>query len=72
MQCVSYNYHSAKIYLPSYLVHLINGTDISYDKCGKTVLAMAGLAPLLIVESNVSIKDILNMYCDDLPIPKKH
>ena len=43
--------------------------DSQYDKYGEIVHKMSGLVPSVIAERDVSIKDVVEMYRDDLPSP---
>ena len=45
------------------------GVDSRYDKYGEIVHKMSGLVPSVIAERDVSIKDVVEMYRDDLPSP---
>ena len=51
------------------LDHLINGTDVTFDKYGKTIHLMYGLIPSVTAEREVDIKDTIEQYKDDLPMP---
>ena len=47
--------------------HLINRIDVRFDKYGKTVLMMQALTPSIIVERDVIIDDIVEIYKEYLP-----
>ena len=49
--------------------HLINGIDVRFDKYGKTIHLMYGLISSVTAEREVDIKDIIEQYKDDLPMP---
>ena len=49
--------------------HLIQGNDKRFDKYGSTVYLMYGLIPSVIVERGITIKDLIEQYQDDLPMP---
>ena len=51
------------------LERLINGIDVIFDKYGKTIHLMYGLIPSVTAEREVDIKDTIEQYKDDLPIP---
>ena len=51
------------------LDHLINGIDVRFDKYGKTIHLIYGLIPSVTAEREVDIKDIIEQYKDDLPMP---
>ena len=51
------------------LDHLINGIDVTFDKYGKTIHLMYGLIPSVTAEREVHIKDMIEKYKDDLPMP---
>ena len=51
------------------LDHLIIGSDVRFDKYGKTVLMMQALIPSVIAERDVTTDDIVEIYKDDLPAP---
>ena len=63
-----FNYYTKNMCLES-LDHLINGIDVRFDKCGKTVLMMQILIPSVTAESDVTNDDIAKIYKDDLPVP---
>ena len=48
--------------------HLIQGIDNRFDKYGSTVYLMYGLIPSVIVERDITVKDIIEQYQDDLPM----
>ena len=51
------------------LDHLIIGSDVRFDKYGKTVLMMQALIPSVIAERDVTIDDIAEICKDNLPAP---
>ena len=53
----------------SFLVHLINVTDVCFAKYDKTVLIMQALIPSVTADSYVAIDDIVKIYKDELPAP---
>ena len=63
-----FNYYRKNMCLP-FLDHLINGTDVRFDKYGKTVLILQALIPSAISERDVTIDDIVEIYKGDLPAP---
>ena len=52
-----FNYYTKNMCLES-LDHLINGIDVRFDKCGKTILMMQILIPSVTAESDVTNDDI--------------
>ena len=63
-----YQYWLFNAYSP-FLDHIIMEVDSRYDKYGEIVHKMSGLVPSVIAERDVSIKDVVEMYRDDLPSP---
>ena len=51
------------------LDHLAIGSDVRFDKYGKTVLMIQALIPSVIAERDVTTDDIVEIYKDDLPAP---
>ena len=51
--------------------HLIQGIDKRFDKYGSTVYLILkyGLIPSVIVERDITVKDTIEQYQDDLPMP---
>ena len=49
------------------LDHLIIGSDVRFDKYGKTVLMMEALIPSVIAERDVTTDDIAEIWKDNLP-----
>ena len=49
--------------------HLINGTDVRFDKYDKTVLMTQALIPSVIAERDMNIDEIVEIYKDNLPAP---
>ena len=49
------------------LDHLIIGSDVRFDKYGKTVLMMEALIPSVIAERDVTTNDIAEIWKDNLP-----
>ena len=50
-----------------FLDHLINRTDVHFDKYGKIVLMMKYLIPLVIAQRDVTTDNIVEIYKDNLP-----
>ena len=50
-----------------FLDHLINSTDVHFDKYGKIVLMMQPLIPLVIAQRDVTTDNMVEIYKDDLP-----
>ena len=46
--------------------HLIQGINNRFDKHGSTVYLMYGLIPSVIVERDITVKDMIEQYQDDL------
>ena len=59
-------YYRKNMCLP-FINHLINRTDVRFDKYGKTVLMMQALIPSIIVERDVTIDDVVEIYKEYLP-----
>ena len=59
-------YYRKNMCLP-FINHLINRIDVRFDKYGKTVLMMQALIPSIIVERDVTIDDIVEIYKEYLP-----
>ena len=49
--------------------HLIQGIDNRFDKYGSTVYLIYGLISSVIVERDITVKDIIEQYQVDLPMP---
>ena len=49
--------------------HLMQGINNRFDKYGSTVYLMYGLIPSVIVERDITVKELIEQYQDDLPIP---
>ena len=64
----SFNYHRKNMCLP-FLDHLINGTDVRFDKYDKTVLMTQALIPSVIAETDMNINEIVEIYKYNLPAP---
>ena len=59
-------YYRKNMCLP-FINHLINRIDVRFDKYGKTVLMMQALIPSIIVERDVTIDDVVEIYKEYLP-----
>ena len=59
-------YYRKKMCLP-FINHLINRIDVRFDKHGETVLMMQALIPSIIVERDVTIDDVVEIYKEYLP-----
>ena len=49
--------------------HLIEGIDNRFDKYSSTVYLMYGLIRSVIVERDLTVKDTIEQYQNDLPMP---
>ena len=49
--------------------HLIEGIDNRFEKYGSTVYLMYGLIPSVVIERDITVKDTIEQYQDDLPMP---
>ena len=62
-----FQYYLRNVYYPL-IDHLIQGIDNRFDKYGSTDYLMYGLIPSVIVERDITVKDIIEQYQDDLPM----
>ena len=65
---ISFQYYLRNICYPL-IDHLIQGIDNRFDKYGSTVYLMYELIPSVIVERDITVKDIIKQYQDNLPMP---
>ena len=49
--------------------HFIKGIDNRFDKYGSTVYLMYSLIPSVIVDRDITVKDIIEQYQNDLSMP---
>ena len=65
---IPFQYYLRNICYPL-IDHLIQGIDNRFDKYGSTVYLMYELIPSVIVERDITVKDIIKQYQDNLPMP---
>ena len=65
---IPFQYYLRNICYPL-IDHLIQGIDNRFDKYGSTVYLMYELIPSVIVERDITVKDIIKQYQDNLSMP---
>ena len=66
-----FNYYRKNMWL-TFLHHLINGTDVRFNKYGQTVLMMQAFILSVVAERDVTIDGVVIIYKDDLPVPNNY